>query len=92
MKVRMGVSSQSLRSAKPPKSRSHYGPLASSQSARGSVTIGTIDEGVPSTRKRTKLQNLDGTELTVKDYQRVVWNMQHGVDDVGIANFGFANS
>ena len=63
--MRAGKSSHSVRSAHPTKTRSTFN-VASSHSARSRPKE---EEGVPETRKRgNKLQNLDGSILTVKDY------------------------
>ena len=42
-------------------------------------------------KQKGKLYNIDGTPLTVEDYQKAVKDMQEG-KDLAIAGFGFANS
>ena len=87
--MRPGKSSHSIRSAHPTKTRSTFN-VASSHSARSPIRD---EEGVPETRKRgNKLQNLDGSVLTVKDYQKIAYNLQHGGSTIEIANFGFQNT
>lgn len=84
--MRGGISSQSLRSAHPTKTRSTFN-VASSHSARSPLRD---EEGIPETRRRgNKLQNLDGSILTVKDYQKVAQTLKHGGSQIEIANFGF---
>ena len=84
--MRIGKSSQSLRSVNPTRTRSTFN-VASSHSARSPFKD---EEGVPETRRRgNKLQNLDGSILTVKDYQKVAHNLKHGGSQIEIANFGF---